>query len=254
MKIKLNKDLFKKENLKSLAFILGTILAGFLILLVFADIIIMPLWTRQGAETEIPNVIDLSYQAAETKLKDADLNVIKGGEEYDPMRPKGTVINQVPEGGTMVKTGRRVVLTLSKGSASAIVPTMEGFTLREARLLLEKEGLRQGNVTWYEDVNRPDGVIIGSIPPAGTVMKLNADVQLIVNRMESEMMVKVPNFVGLDLDKARSLAEENYLLIGDISYSVDEKLLPETVTSQSVPDGLDVKKWTVVDLTVSSVE
>ena len=243
-----------RETLIRIGIGAGTFVAGFLVLLIFTDIIVMPAWTRQGAETEVPNVIDLSFQAAEARLKDADLSVVMGGEEYDPRRPKGTVIIQVPDGGSMVKTGRRVVLTLSKGSASATVPSLEGYTLREARLLLEKEGLRQGNIAWFTDESRPDGVIIGSVPPAGTVMKLNADVELIVNRVESEMLVKVPSFVGLDLDKAKTLAEENYLLIGDLSYTVDENLLPETVTAQSIPIGQNVKKWSAVNLTVTSTE
>jgi beta-lactam-binding protein with PASTA domain len=68
------------------------------------------------------------------------------------------------------------------------------------------------------------------------------------------MMVRVPNFVGLDLDKAKALAEENYLLIGDISHSVDDHLLPETVMSQSVESGQQVKKWTAVDLKISETE
>jgi eukaryotic-like serine/threonine-protein kinase len=243
-----------KERLIRIGIGAGTFLAGFLTLLFIVNVFVMPAWTRKGSETEVPIVIDLSLQAAETRLKDADLSVITGGEEYDPKRPKGTVIIQVPDGGTIVKTGRRVVLTLSKGSASATVPVLEGFTLREARLLLEKEGLRQGSITWYTDETRPDGVIIGSLPPAGTVMKLNADVQLIVNRVESEMLVKVPDFSGLDLDKAKSLAEENYLLIGDLNYTTDESLLPETVVAQSVPAGQDVKKWTAINLTVTSTE
>jgi beta-lactam-binding protein with PASTA domain len=252
MALKIGK--FSRETLIRLGIMAGTFVAGGLILLVLADTIIMPAWTRQGSETEVPNVVDLSFQAAEARLKDANLDVVKGGEEFDPARPKGMVINQVPEGGTVVKIGRRVVLTLSKGSASAQVPSLEGYTLREARLMLEKEGLHPGNITWYENDSLPDGVIIGSIPPRGTVMKLNAEVQLIVNRVETEMMVKVPNFVGLDLDKARELAEENYLLIGDINFAMDENLLPETVTAQSMPDGISVRKWSTVDLTVSSME
>jgi beta-lactam-binding protein with PASTA domain len=68
------------------------------------------------------------------------------------------------------------------------------------------------------------------------------------------MTIKVPNFVGLDLDRAKATAEENYLLIGDISYSRDEKLLPETVISQSIPAGQDVKKWSAINLIISSTD
>ena len=243
-----------RETLIRIGITLGVFVGCLFVVLLVLDLAIMPLVTRQGSETQVPAVIDLSLQAAEAKLDEASLGAVNGGEEFDSKRPKGTIINQVPEGGATVKKGRKVVLTLSKGSASAIVPDLEGYTLREASLQLEKEGLQPGNITWFEAADKPDGVIIGSLPPAGTVMKLNAEVQLVVNRIESEMMVRVPNFVGIDMDKAKALAEENYLLLGAINYSVNDRLLPETVMAQSVPQGQQVKKWTAIDLTISETE
>jgi len=245
---------FNKELLPAVFIAASVFIGGALAIVMALNFVVMPVITRQGSETEVPNVIDMSLQAAETKLQEAELGVAVGSEEYDADNPKGTVINQVPYGGSIVKTTRKVILTLSKGSASAQVPMLEGFTLREARLLLEKEGLQPGGIVWQSDESRPDGVVISSVPSAGTIMKLNAEVQLIVNRTESEMMVRVPKFIGLDLDEARALAEENFLLIGDLSYSVNNDLLPETVVAQSVPISLSVKKWTTVNLTISTLE
>ncbi len=245
---------FNKNNMRGILISVGVFIAGMLILLVFVDAIFMPIYTRRGSEVEVPNVVDLSLQAAQAQLREAHLDAAVGGEEYDPKRPKGTVIMQLPEGGSMVKGGRLVTLTISKGSASATVPELEGFTLREARLLLEREGLVPGEIIWFTDPDLPDGVIINSVPPAGTVMRLNADVQLIVNRIETEMTVRVPDFVGRDLDEARSMAQDNYLLIGEIDYAVDKDILPETVKAQSVAPGQNVKKWSTIDLTVSALE
>jgi serine/threonine-protein kinase len=244
----------RKEALVAVGIVAGVFFGGLIFLMVVADGLIMPIFTRQGSEVEVPIVLDLSLNAAEARLKEADLRFAVGGEEFDPERPKGTVILQIPEGGSKVKSGRKVVLTLSRGSASAQVPELEGFTLREGRMMLEREGLVQGEIIWHNDPEIPDGVIIGSVPRAGTVMRLNAEVQLIVNRIDTRMLVRVPKFTGLDLDEARSVAGDNYLLIGDISYTVDADLLPETVTAQSIAPGRDVEKWTVIDLTVSALE
>jgi eukaryotic-like serine/threonine-protein kinase len=249
MKLNINK-----EALRKIGIVAGVFFGCWFIVFIIADVVVMPIYTRQGDDTQVPNVIELSQQAAEARIKEANLGVVIGGEEYDSRRPKGTVINQTPDAGSKVKTGRKVMLTLSKGSASAIVPSMAGYTLREARMLLEKEGLEPGSIVWYTDDSKPDGVIIGSIPVAGTVMRLNAQVQLLVNRVESEMAVVVPNFVGMDLEKARVLAEENYLQIGDINYATDNDLLPETVMSQSLGVGQNVKKWSTINLTISAVE
>lgn len=250
MKLKKPSDKKFKDIVITLVVFGGSLVA----LLILFDVVIMPLYTEQGNETQIPNVINLSLQAAETRLSEADLSAVEGGEEYDPTRPKGVVINQVPEAGSVVKKGRKVTITLSKGSASAIVPRLEGYTLREARMLLGKEGLQPGSIIWFTDETLPDGVVITSMPPPGTVMKLNAGVQLMVNRVESNMLVKVPKFIGMDLAQARILAEDNYLLIGDLNYSFDAKLLPETVIAQSAAFGQLVPKWTAINLTVSASE
>ncbi len=243
-----------RENILGSSIALGVYIVGMVILAALVDFIVMPLIVKEGSETRVPDVIDLSLRAAEARLNDMGLGVITGGEEFDPERPLGTVINQRPEGGAIVKKGRRVILTTSKGSASATVPVLEGFSLREARFLLEKEGLRPGGIVWFTDQEKPDGVILSSSPSEGTVMRLNAEVQLIVNRVETDKMVTVPSFVGMDLETAVILAEENFLLIGEAGSEVNENLLPETVIRQSIPVGDLVKKWSVVDLTISILE
>jgi beta-lactam-binding protein with PASTA domain len=111
-----------------------------------------------------------------------------------------------------------------------------------------------GELLWYTDEVLPDGVIIESRPNAGTVMKLNAEVQLVVNRKQSDIRVTVPDFVGLDYSEAEAVAEENYLIIGDISYKVDDRMLPETVLYQSIAPNTEVSKWTIINLTISQLE
>ncbi len=244
----------KKETAIGTGITLGVFFGGMIILALIMDFIVMPLAVKEGSEARVPDVINLSLRAAEAKLNEIGLGTIKGDEEFDSDRPKGTVINQRPEGGTTVKKGRRVILTISKGSASATVPRLEGFSLREARFLLENEGLQPGAIAWLMNETKPDGVILGSVPAEGTVMKLNAEVELLVNRRETGMMVTAPDFTGLDLEEARILAEENYLLIGELTIEVDNDLLPETVIGQSIPAGLPVSKWSVVDLTISILD
>lgn len=244
----------KKEQVKGYAIAAGVFIGGLLLIACLMDFIVMPLVVREGSETRVPDIINMSLRAAEARLQEAGLSSIKENEEFDPERPKGTVIDQRPEGGAIVKTGRRVMLTVSKGSASATVPRLAGYSLREARFLLEKEGLQPGAIVWYTDETKPDGVIISSAPLDGTVMRLNAQVELIVNRRETDIMVMVPAFTGLDLESARALAEENSLLIGELTMKVDNELLPETVISQSIPAGDRVRKWSVVDLIVSILE
>jgi beta-lactam-binding protein with PASTA domain len=160
----------------------------------------------------------------------------------------------LPEAGASVKRGMKVRVTVSKGAASATVPNLRGVSLREAKLMLEREGLAMGDLLWFTDDVLPDGVIIESRPGSGTVMKLNAKVQLVVNRKQTDVKVKVPDFVGLDFSEAKQVAEENYLIIGDISYKVDDRMLPETVLYQSIAPDSEVQKWAIINLTISQLE
>jgi beta-lactam-binding protein with PASTA domain len=245
---------FTVNNWKNLLLTLAIFMGGMLIIAVVFDQIIMPIVVHHGDECQVPDVTYMSLQAAEIKLKEADLGLAVGMEEFNAENPKGTIISQLPEPGASVKRGMKIRVTVSKGAASAVVPKLRGVSLREAKLLLEKEGLVMGELLWFTDEVLPDGVIIESRPPAGTVMKLNAEVQLVVNRKQTDIQIKVPDFVGLDFSEAKQVAAENYLIIGDISYKVDDRMLPETVLFQSIPPETEVAKWTIINLTISQLE
>lgn len=239
-----------KQILVALAIFIG----GMVFLMLLMDKAVMPILTRHGDECLVPDITYMSKQAAEIKLKDSDLKLVVALKEFNAQYPKGTIITQLPEPGATVKKGMNVRTTVSKGAASATVPALRGVTLREAKLLLEKEGLVMGDLLWFADNVLPDGVIVESRPDAGTVMKLNAEVQLVVNRKQTDIIVTVPDFVGLDFSETEILAEENYLIIGDVSYKVDDRMLPETVLFQSLPPDSEVPKWTIVNLTISQLE
>lgn len=239
-----------KNILVSLAVFLG----GLLVLAILMDTIIMRIVVRHGEECFVPHITKMSLKAARVKLKENGLKLTVALEEFNADYPKGTIISQLPEQGASVKKGMSVRVTVSKGSASAEVPNLRGVTLREAKFKLEKEGLVMGDILWYNDQNLPDGVIIESRPFAGTVMKLNAEVLLVVNRRQTDILVTVPDFVGLDLSEVIVIAEENNLLIGEINYKVDDRMLPETVLFQSIAPNSRVQKWTVINLTVSQPE
>jgi beta-lactam-binding protein with PASTA domain len=245
---------FVNDNWRYMVLGLAIFFGGVFILGIVMDRLVMPVVVRHGDECLVPDVNDMSLQAAEIKLKEADLGLAAGMEEFNAEHPKGTIISQLPEPGAAVKRATRIKVTISKGAASATVPKLRGVTLREAKLMLEQEGLVMGDLLWFTDEILPDGVIIESRPGAGTVMKLNAEVQLVVNRKQTDVKIEVPDFVGLDYSEAQQVAEENYLIIGDLSYKVDDRMLPETVLFQSIPPETEVPKWTIVNLTISQLE
>jgi beta-lactam-binding protein with PASTA domain len=245
---------FVIERWRYLLISAGIFFGGLIVIAVIMNSIVMPMVVRHGDECLVPDITYMSLGAAEIKLKESDLQLAVNMEEFNAEHPKGTIIAQLPEAGASVKRGMKVRVTVSKGAASATVPNLRGVSLREAKLMLEREGLAMGDLLWFTDDVLPDGVIIESRPGSGTVMKLNAKVQLVVNRKQTDVKVKVPDFVGLDFSEAKQVAEENYLIIGDVSYKVDDRMLPETVLYQSIAPGSEVQKWAIINLTISQLE
>jgi beta-lactam-binding protein with PASTA domain len=239
---------------KNILISLTVFLGGLLLLAVLMDTIIMRIVVRHGDECFVPYITNMSLKAARVKLNEGGLKLAVAQEEFSSEYSKGTIISQLPESGATVKKGMGVRVIVSKGSASAVVPNLRGVTLREAKFMLEREGLAMGDILWYNDETLPDGVIIESRPTTSTVMKLNAEVLLVINRRQTDILVAVPDFVGFDLSEVMALAEENNLLIGEISYKVDDRMLPETVLFQSIAPNSQVQKWTVINLTVSQPE
>lgn len=245
---------FIQERWKQLLLMLVIFSMTMIFIAIIMDQVVMPIFVRHGDEVLVPDISYMSQQAATIKLEESDLEMTIALEEFNAENPKGTVIAQLPVSGATVKRGMNIRVTLSKGAASATVPKLRGVSLREAKLFLEKEGLVMGDLLWNTDEVLPDGVIIESRPENGTVMRLNAEVQLIVNRKQTDIKISIPDFVGLDYSEAEQIAEENYLIIGDISYKVDDRMLPETVLYQSPPPETEVSKWSIINLTISQLE
>jgi eukaryotic-like serine/threonine-protein kinase len=245
---------FLKKEKQFFLIIFAVFFGGLLAVGLIVDNLIMPVIVHHGAEFELPEIVHLPIKVAEKKMHDMKLDLVITGEEYNSFFPLGIIISQVPEPGTTVKKGTTIRAIVSKGEASAKIPEIKGLSLREAKMLVENAGLTVGDITWYEDEGFPDGVVVESYPVAGTVMKANTAVQLVVNRLETDIKVDVPNFIGLDLAEAKKLAEETGVLISDIKYRKDERMLPETVLSQSLAPGTKVPKWTEINLIASQSE
>ena len=93
-------------------------------------------------------------------------------------QPVGTVVAMTPEAGRQAKD-TPVVFTVS--GQRILMPSLIGFTLEDARTLLEAEGLELGAVTEQEDTDAPpDTVVAQSVAPNAELMT-GATVDLTVN-------------------------------------------------------------------------
>ena len=120
------------------------ILAGLLV--VWLAMLFLGYWTRHGQTIIVPTVRSLPYDRAISQLDSEGLVGIVADSVYDSHTDPGTVIEQNPKAGTVVKEGREVFITINALSPKMVtLPGLTDISLRQARSILE--GLEIRNIT-----------------------------------------------------------------------------------------------------------
>jgi len=163
----------------------------------------MPRFVSQGGEAAVPDLSNLNRQQAETELAHVQLKLSVTSERFDPAIPRGFVIAQDPEPGRFVKPGRRVGVVLSLGEEFANIPELFGESLRGARLLLDRAGLRAGSLGRVNTSEVGPGLIVASEPPVGAVVPRGQIVNLLVCVGGEPEAYVMPDLVGRDATSAK---------------------------------------------------
>ncbi len=110
--------------------------AGFVIL--WLSMVWLGYWTRHGDTISVPSVRSMPFDKAVGSLSQQGLVGIVSDSVYDNRTAPGTVIEQNPKAGTVVKEGREVFLTINAFSPKMVtLPALTDISLRQARSILE---------------------------------------------------------------------------------------------------------------------
>lgn len=98
----------------------------------------LDVWTRHDDTITVPPVKTLSYGEAAARLDQHGLVAVLSDSVYDKSTRPGTVIDQNPKVGTIVKEGREIYLTINAFSQKMVsLPTLTDISLRQAKSILE---------------------------------------------------------------------------------------------------------------------
>ena len=95
------------------------LLGGFLVM----NLVLMPSFTRQGAEVQVPEVIGQSEIEAERVLAAEGLKLSKISEQWSPDVARGFVISQDPGPGSQAKPGSSVTLFVGRFTGTTTTTT-----------------------------------------------------------------------------------------------------------------------------------
>ncbi len=199
-------------------------------------------------KVEVPNVVGQAQLEAQNTLVAAGLKFRVESVENETVEP-GTVVTQNPAAGEAVVKDTEILLQVSKGTGQELVPDVTGQTQSAAIAALQAAGFRIGGPQQQASDTVPSGRVISTTPAAGTSVKKNSTVTVVVST--GPQQVTVPGVVGQTEDNATaSLRNKGF------DVAVTTKTLPAgdanigRVTSQSPGGGGTAAKGSTVTITV----
>jgi beta-lactam-binding protein with PASTA domain/predicted Ser/Thr protein kinase len=147
---------------------------------------------------EAPNLIDKSEEEARSLIRDSGFPEPQIVRRASNDKVAGTVFDQDPEAGKMVKPSTGFVLTISTGPESAFPPHVVGLIAAEAEKQLTDRGYVPQKVS-QASAEVPEGLVISQDPPSDRQLPKGSGVQIRISTGGQE--VDLPNVVNQPIDQ-----------------------------------------------------
>ena len=243
----------------------GKIVLNLLIVLAIVLVVFIALifwlrhYTEHGIEITVPDITGLYTEEAAITLAAQGLQLCIIDSTYSQKTPLGTLLEQNPKAGSLVKHGRTIyAIQNARFRRPVIMPELRDLSLRQAQSTIKVLGLEVGEIIYepstYKDLIldvRADDTPIA----AGTQIAEGTIINLHVGKGSGTMQVTVPSIVGKSLTDARSWLIGNSLSIGRIEYDVEpteETMNQYIVYSQNPQSGIEVVEGTAVHIKLST--
>jgi beta-lactam-binding protein with PASTA domain/tRNA A-37 threonylcarbamoyl transferase component Bud32 len=201
----------------------------------------------------VQDVVNQNVTAAETTLGNEKLSV---KIDQVPTAPTGTnpvpntVLAQSPVAGTKVQSGTTVILTVLKSGVQYDLESVNGETQYAAGAALNAQGLTVSGVTRVCSNTVNPGLVIGTVPVAGSLVKQSEAIQLQLSNGPCDVvMPTVVNDTEAQADAALQAQGLTASYSPDLTAVCEPGATP-TVASQANQPGSSVKYGSTVDLTL----
>lgn len=192
----------RRRRAAALFGMIGVAVAAFVTGLVLFDHIVMPRLIHGVVEVRVPDLSNLSLEEGEKLLGTLGLKMTRAGERFDPTVARGFIISQEPPADTPVRGHRRVSVVMSLGEEFSSVPELFGETIRGARVLLERVGLRNAGITHAPSNEVGEGLVVATDPPADAVLPRGTSVGLLVSSGTGPQYYVMPDLLGREITGA----------------------------------------------------
>lgn len=247
---------FKYSLTKNILLIIGILVVGYVIINLFLRII-----TRHNQELTVPDMTGMNLAEASAVAAEADLRLEVTDSVYIRGMERGAIARQNPEPGGKVKKNRRILLVINSViPRQSTMPSLTGFSLRQARTELASNGLNIGKLIYVNDM-ATDNVLaqqyMGEDIEPGTRLNSGTAIDLVLGLNPADSATFIPYIIGYRYQMATELLHDNSLNIyrcefdGTVSTYADS--LEAYVYGQYPPasDSVSVRRGTSVTLYLS---
>ncbi len=243
-------NIFKKYPwLLHLLAMVGVSLVILIVVFVFIRI-----YARQGKEYEMPDYVGKNIAEA-IATNEIDLEFVVQDSIFREGAEGGMILTQDPKGGTMVKSGRKVYVSITAYNADdATLPELAGLSVRQAVSQLYSVGLTVGKLTFVEDPYKNsvvDQSCKGKTLYAGQQIARGSVVDLVVGSGDGTGASSVPFVIGKTADKARrdilsvslNVGVEHFRGVKNKLTAVVYRQEPDYTGVNKYPYGTSVELW-----------
>jgi beta-lactam-binding protein with PASTA domain len=245
--------------------LLRNLILAFILFLIIIFLIFkwLKIYTRHNQAFSVPDLTGLTIKEARDVLSQKKLKYVLFDSVYVNEFERGTVVDQHPAPGFIVKKNRKIFLTINSVNPEKIVmPDLVNLTLRQALAKLKSCGLRVGEMIYEPDlaINEVLEQKYNGLPiKKGDTLVRNSRIDLVIGKGLSNEKTVVPVIVGYTIQEAQSMLASIVLKIGKPTYdstvfnyedsmrAIIFKQIPEHNKSQLIPLGSSIDVWLTVD-------
>lgn len=232
-----------------------------MLVIVVAVAIIFFFYALQPADqVMVPNVVGKELNTALLELQARELNARLQLRYSNNADDEGTVLDQRPGPGSIVKTGRKVEIIVSNGTVAFEVEDYVGKNIQEVKQNLQVVSTSASRYPIilnepfnYKFDEAPSGTILSQDPPAGTEIKARTVFSFVVSKGPENEMAPMPALTGANLNKLYEIMANTKLRFNFSMDKVESAGAP-TVVNQAQEEGSSLNVYSYVDVKLEAPE
>lgn len=203
---------FRYSLTRNILLIIGILAVGYIIITLSLKLI-----TRHNQELAVPDLTGMTLEEATAAVEEYKLRLEVTDSVYIRGLERGVISRQNPEPGSKVKKNRRILLVInSVVPRQSTMPSLTGFSLRQARTELVSNGLRIGRLIYVNDMATNNVLaqqLNGKDIEPGTRIDSGTGIDLVLGLNPADSTTFVPNVIGYRYQMATELLHDNSLNI-----------------------------------------